>query len=60
MNLSLKDPNDKNIIVKSKNFTSSFSYSNTKNKFDLQQYQKNIEENLIIKIADEIIIFLNL
>ena len=60
VNLSLKDPNDKNIIVKSKNFTSSFSYSNTKNKFDLQQYQKNIEENLIIKIAEEIIIFLNL
>ena len=60
VNLSLKDPNDKNIIVKSKNFTSSFSYSNTKNKFDLQQYQKNIDENLIIKIADEIIIFLNL
>jgi len=60
VNLSLKDPNNKNIIVKSKNFTSSFSYNNTKNKFDLQQYQKNIEENLIIKIAEEIIIFLNL
>ena len=60
VNLSLKDPNNKNIIVKSKNFTSSFSYNNTKNKFDLKQYQKNIEENLIIKIAEEIIIFLNL
>ena len=58
--LSLKDPNNKNITVKSKNFTSNFSYNNTKNKFDLQQYQKNIEENLIIKIAEDIIIFLNL
>ena len=29
------------------------------NKFDLSQYQKNIETNLIDQIAEEIRIFLN-
>jgi hypothetical protein len=55
----LKDPNNQNKIFKEKNFTSSFSYNNMKNKFDLSQYQKNIENNLINKIAEEIIIFLS-
>ena len=55
----LKDPNNQNQIFKEKDFTSSFSYNNIKNKFDLSQYQKNIENNLINKIAEEIIIFLS-
>ena len=50
----LKDPNDKNKIIKQKKFNSSFSYNNIDNKFDLSQYQRNIEENLINKIAEEI------
>ena len=29
------------------------------NKFDFSKYQKNIEENLIDKIIEEIFIFLN-
>jgi len=56
----LKDPNDKNKIIKQKKFNSSFSYNNMDNKFDLSQYQKNIEENLINKIAEKITIFLNI
>jgi len=48
--------NDK--LVKEKNFITSFTYNNIKNKFDLLQYQKNIEKNLIDKISEEIIIFL--
>ena len=55
----LKDPNNKNKIIKNKSFSSSFSYNSIANKFDLLQYQKNIEENLINKIAEEIIIFIN-
>ena len=55
----LKDPNNEDEIFKSKNFISSFSYNSIKTKFDLLQYQKNIEENLINKIAEEIIIFIN-
>jgi len=45
-------------LVKEKNFITSFTYNNTKNKFDLLQYQKNIEKNLIDKLSEEIIIFL--
>ena len=56
----LKDPNDQEEIIKQKNFSSSFSYNNIDNKFDLSQYQKNIEENLINKIAEEITIYLNI
>ena len=47
-------------VIKSKFFTSDFSYNVLKNKFDLLQYQKSIEMNLIQNIADEILIFLNL
>ena len=46
-------------IIKRKKFSSSFTYNNIKNKFDLTQYQKNIELNLINKITEEIFIFLN-
>ena len=56
----LKDPNDQNKIIKQKKFNASFSYNNIDNKFDLSQYQKNIEENLINKIAEKITIFLNI
>ena len=45
-------------LVKEKNFITSFTYNNTKNKFDLLQYQKTIEKNLIDKLSEEIIIFL--
>jgi hypothetical protein len=47
-------------IVRKKKFNLSFSYNNMKNKFDLSEYQKNIESNLISKITEEIFIFLNL
>jgi hypothetical protein len=47
-------------IIRSKFFTSDFSYNVLKNKFDLLQYQKSIEINLIQNIADEILVFLNL
>lgn len=49
--------NDK--LVKEKNFITSFTYNNIKNKFDLLQYQKNIEKNLIDKLAEEITIYLS-
>ena len=42
-----------------KNFVENFSYGKTGNNFDLLQYQNNIEDNLIDKITDKIIIFLN-
>ncbi len=51
--------NKNNKTIKQKEFSSSFTYNNIKNKFDLSQYQKNIEKNIISEIAEEILIFLN-
>lgn len=48
------------IVNKNKKFTQSFSYNNMENKFDLVEYQKEIENNLIGKIIEDIIIFMNL
>ena len=49
---------DGNKVVKDKNLISDFTYDNKENKFDLSQYQKEIEENLINKIIEKINIFL--
>ena len=45
-------------IIKERTFTSSFVYNNTSNKFDLFQYQKNIDKNLINSLSEKISIFL--
>ena len=45
-------------IIKQKEFNSSFTYNNTESKFDLSQYQKNIEINLINEISEKIFIYL--
>ena len=45
-------------IIKQKEFNSSFTYNNSQNKFDLSQYQKNIESNLIDEISEKIFIYL--
>ena len=45
-------------LFKTKNFSSDFAYNNTGSKFDLSQYQKDIEENLINEIMEKIFIFL--
>ena len=42
-------------IVKNKVFLESFNYKNSSNKFDLKQYEKNIEDNLTNKILENII-----
>jgi len=45
-------------VFKTKNFTSNFTYNNTENKYDLSQYQNDVETNLIDQIIEEIFIFL--
>ncbi len=45
-------------IINRKNISKSFSYKNTSNKFDLKQYEKTIEDNLIETIKEEIILML--
>ena len=51
---------EQNKLIKSKSFNENFSYNNIENKFDLSVYQKDVEDNLIKKITDDIIIFINL
>ena len=47
-------------ILKSKrSFEERFEYNNRSNKFDLRKYEKNIKDNLISKLFDEIIRYLN-
>ena len=47
-------------ILKGKaNFEEKFEYNNKSNKFDLKQYEKNIQHNLISKLSSEIIRYLN-
>jgi len=57
--LTLKNTADLNKIYKTKNFSMSFTYNNVENKFDLQQYQKDIEKNLVNNVVEKIEIFLN-
>ncbi len=49
---------ENNKIKNKKNFKESFSYNNSADKFSLNQYEKNIKENLIQKIVAKIIIYL--
>ena len=49
-----------NEILKGKtNFEENFKYNNRSNKFDLKKYEKNIQDNLITILSDEIIRYLN-
>ena len=41
-------------ILLSKTYNENFNYNNSSNKFDLKQYEKNIEDNLIEKIISNI------
>ena len=45
-------------ILKQKNISKNFSYKNTAKKFDLAQYEKTIEDNLIHSIKEDIILIL--
>ena len=49
---------ENNKVKNKKNFKESFTYNNSADKFSLNQYEKNIEENLIQKIIAKIIIYL--
>jgi hypothetical protein len=47
-----------NNIIKERTFASDFIYNNITNKFDLFQYQKNIDKNLINSLSEKIFLFL--
>ena len=48
-----------NKTIKQKTFSTNFVYNNISNKFDLAEYQKNIEATLINQLIEDIYIFLN-
>ena len=47
------------ILKGAKSFEKEFEYNNKSNKFDLKQYEKNIKNNLITNLSNEIIKYLN-
>lgn len=51
---------NKDEFAKKKQFVERFLYSNKENKFELVQYQNKIQNNLINKIIEDIIIYLNI
>ena len=57
LNLIVKDGKE---IINSKNFFKEFSYNNKDNKFELVRYQNEVKDNLIYKIIEDIILYLNI
>ena len=51
---------DQEKIIKEKNFSKEFLYKNLDNKFDLYEYEIDVQESLIRKITEELIIYLNI
>ena len=47
------------IIIGEKNLIKKFEYSNQSNKFNLNQYEKNLKKSLVSKICEAIIFYLN-
>tara|TARA_B100001057_G_scaffold231341_1_gene231592 strand:- start:1161 stop:1601 length:441 start_codon:yes stop_codon:yes gene_type:complete len=47
-------------VEKQRIFDESFTYNNLENKYNLYSYQKKIEDDLVNKIIEDLIIFINL
>ena len=45
--------------ITKKNFIEKFNYNTQENKFNQNQYEENIEENLIMKISENIVLYLS-
>ena len=57
--VNLKIINKINQDTQNKNFIKEFTYNNKQNKFELIEYQASIKDDLIDKIINDIIIYLN-
>ena len=60
INISIIDQINNEKIIKSKVFSSSFTYNNNQNKFELSQDEKNILNNLIESASKKIVMYLSL
>ena len=47
-------------IIKNKKFMEDFSYNSRDNKFELVEYQDEVRDDIIKKIIEEIVIYLNI
>jgi hypothetical protein len=56
VNLKLIDDQS---IFKQRDFDKSFTFNDNENKFELAQYKKNIEMNLVNEVAEKIFIFIS-
>jgi hypothetical protein len=50
---------DKNNVLNKNNFIKNYTYNNNDNKFDLNQYEKSIENNLVEEIINSITIYIS-
>ena len=57
LEMTIKDKND-NLIQKS--FVQQFEYKNMTNKFELSEYESDIENGLIDRIIEQVIIYINI
>ena len=57
--VNLKIINKINGNIQSKNFVKEFTYNNKRNKFELIEHQNFIKDELIDKIINDIIVYLN-
>lgn len=57
LNLTIKN---KEKLITNKNFVREFSYNVKNNKFDLVQYQNEIQNNLINKIIEDLILYMSI
>lgn len=51
---------DKNKNLRSQKFSQNFSYNSKENKFELINYQKEIENIILEKLIEDIVLYLNL
>ena len=51
---------DQSKTIKTKSFSEDFTYNNIENKYDLSVYQDDVQNNLIKKIVDDLIVYINL
>ena len=47
-------------IIKNKNFSEEFTYNTKDNKFELVEYQSSVKDDLINKIIEDIVLFMNM
>jgi len=47
-------------IIKNKIFSEEFTYSTKENKFELVEYQSNVKDDLINKVIEDIVLFMNM